>query len=121
MDAVGENGVNSQPNKEWSRPGNSGRLVRNGSGSGPRMCSIICHFSLSKFLVFVHLDGIDNGNSERSGGSGGRAGGSSDGNDGGSSAGGSDRRARGGRRSSAKGTSAPFVAVLCSDNTSRIL
>ena len=51
MDAVGpgDNGVNGQSNKEWTRAGNGGRLVRNESGSGSRMCSIFCHLSLSEF------------------------------------------------------------------------
>jgi len=38
MDAIGNNGVNGRSNKEWSRPGNGGRLVRNESCSGSRMC-----------------------------------------------------------------------------------
>ena len=42
MDAVGDNGVNGQSNKEWTRAGNGGRLVRNDSGSGSRMFLISC-------------------------------------------------------------------------------
>jgi hypothetical protein len=49
MDAVGDSGVDGQSSKEWSRAGNGGRLVRNESGSGSRMCSISCHYSLSEF------------------------------------------------------------------------
>ena len=69
-------------------------------------------------MVFVHLDGIGNGNSEGSNGSGGRAGGDSNGNGGGSSAGASDRRARVGRRSSAEGTLVFFLLPFSALTTS---
>jgi len=37
-------------NKEWSRAGNNGRLIRNESGSSLRMFSISCHFHYLNFF-----------------------------------------------------------------------
>ncbi|KIM34815.1 hypothetical protein M413DRAFT_391297 [Hebeloma cylindrosporum] len=100
MGAVGDDG---KSNKEWTRAGNGGRLVRNESGSDSH--------------------GTDNGNvnSDGSGGGGSGASGADDGsrngnsNGGGGSTGGSDRRAHGGRRSSSKGSSKRTSAKQASE------
>ena len=47
METVGD----AQSNREWSRAGNNGRLVRNGSGSSSRMFSISCQFHYLNFLL----------------------------------------------------------------------
>jgi len=55
MGAVGDNGVNGQSNKEWTRAENGGHLIRNvsGSGSGSRMFSI--HFTFHCLKVGLTL------------------------------------------------------------------
>jgi hypothetical protein len=50
MGAARDDGVNGQSNKEWTRAGNGGRLVRNESGSGSHMVSIPCRFHYLKLL-----------------------------------------------------------------------
>ena len=47
METVGD----GQSNKEWSRAGNNGRLVRNESGPSSRMFSISCHFHYLNFFL----------------------------------------------------------------------